>query len=370
MPGPLEGVRVLALAGLGPGPFASMLLADLGADVVRVDRPPHRLARALGQTAEFTARQDVVNRGTRSIALDLKSSEGVSRVLELAAEADVFMEGFRPGVTERLGLGPEALLQANARIVYSRLTGFGQDSEFAATAGHDINYLAESGALHSMGGEGLRPKPPLNLLGDYAGGGLLAAFGIVSAVLRARTTGEGQVVDAGMVDGVALLTAKLQGLRAAGLLSDLPGTNFIDSGAPFYDTYKCSDGRYLAVGALESDFYRQFLSGLGVDTDGWPDQNDESSWPELRRRISEAVKERTMREWAGIFDSLDACVSPVLTFDEAAQRHHKRGLYAELDGALQPAPAPRFSRTPARPPATPDENLLDVGELLASWRRS
>lgn len=370
MPGPLEGVRAVVLAGLGPGPFASMLLADLGADVVRVVRPTHRSARALDQTADFTPRQDVVNRGSRSTALDLKSPEGVSRVLELAAEADVFMEGFRPGVAERLGLGPEVLLQANPRIVYARLTGFGQDSEFAATAGHDINYLAESGALHAMGADGARPKPPLNLLGDYAGGGLLAAFGIAAAVIRARSGGEGQVVDAGMVDGVALLTAKLQGLRAAGLLSDRPGTNFIDSGAPFYDTYECSDGRHLAVGALESDFYRQFLSGLGVDADEWPDQNDESSWPELRRRIAKRVRQRSMHEWAAVFDSLDACVSPVLTFDEAAQRHHKRGLYSEVDGVLQPAPAPRFSRTPARAPATPDGNLLDAGELLAGWRRN
>lgn len=368
MSGPLKDVRVVVLAGLGPGPFTSMLLADLGADVVRIVRPPHRHARALDQTAGFNERQNVVNRGTRATAVDLKTSEGVSMVTELAAEADVFIEGFRPGVAERLGLGPMEVQCTNPRIVYARLTGFGQTSEFAAAAGHDINYVAESGALHAMGAPGIRPKPPLNILGDYAGGGTLAAYGIVAAVLNARSNGQGQVVDSGMVDGVALLTSKLQGLRAAGLLGDEPGTNFIDSGAPFYDTYQCADGRYIAVGALEADFYRHFIDGLGVDTSSWPDQNDQTRWPELRGRIADTIKLRSMVEWTGIFDALDACVSPVLTYGEAALRHRQRSVYSEIDGALHPAPAPRFSGTPARVPSAPSTELVPMEEILRGWR--
>lgn len=367
--GPLCGIRVVVLAGMGPVPFASMLLADMGADVVRIARPPNRRARVLEQTSGLTPEHDLVNRGVRSVAVDLKSPEGVERVLALCAKAHVFIEGFRPGVIERLGLGPDVLLQRNPSLVVARLTGYGQYGPLAQTAGHDINYVAQSGALHAFGGIDSAPRPPLNLLGDYAGGGVVAAFGIVCALLEARSSGHGQVIDAAMVDGVALLTAKIQGLRAAGLFSDDPGTNWLDGAAPFYDVYRCADGRYIAVGALESDFYAEFISRLGVDVTDWPDQNDRSQWPRLRELIAAAVAARPMAEWAEVFEGTDACVTPVLTFDEAAQHPHnrKRGLYTEVNGALHPAPAPRFSRSGTRPPASEPVGDLSVDALLEEW---
>jgi alpha-methylacyl-CoA racemase len=370
MAGPLSGVRVVSLAGMGPTPFAGMLLADLGADVVRVTRPANRAGRALGQTEGMVAEHDLANRGVESVAVDLKDPAGVASVLDLVAEAEVFIEGYRPGVAERLGLGPEQVQGRNPAIVYARLTGYGQDGPLAHSAGHDINYVAQSGALHAMARAGEAPRPPINLLGDYAGGGLLAAFGIVSAVLEARSSGRGQVIDAAMIDGVALLTAKLQGLRAAGRYSDEPGTNYLDSGAPFYDTYRCADGGYLAVGALEPSFYECFLERLGVDTTDWPDQDDRSSWPRLRALISAAIDTRSRDEWAVVYEGTDACVTPVLTFDEAAKHPHNmgRGLYEMVEGTSHPAPAPRFSRTPGRAPSTPPEALRDIQEVIADWR--
>jgi alpha-methylacyl-CoA racemase len=256
MGAPLTGLRAVALAGMGPTPFASMLLADMGADVVRVARPPGRRARTPSQTAGLRPEHDLANRGVRSVALDLKSPDGVESVLRLAANAEIFLEGYRPGVAERLGLGPDELLRRNPAIVYARLTGYGQSGPASQQAGHDINYVAQSGALHAMARAGEAPRPPINLLGDYAGGATMAAFGIVCAVLEARTSSVGQVLDASMVDGVALLTTKIQGLRAAGLFSDDPGTNDLDSGAPFYDTYRCADDRYVAVGALRTGLGR------------------------------------------------------------------------------------------------------------------
>jgi alpha-methylacyl-CoA racemase len=372
MSGPLTGVRVVALAGMGPTPFASMLLADMGADVVRVTRPENRRGRALNQTAGLRPEHDLANRGVVSVAVDLKQPDGVASVLRIAERADVFLEGFRPGVAERLGLGPEELRRTNPAIVYARLTGYGQSGPAASDAGHDINYVAQSGALHAMARAGEAPRPPINLLGDYAGGAMAAAFGIVCAVLEARTSGTGQVLDAAMVDGVALLTAKIQGLRAGGLFSDDPGTNDLDSGAPFYDTYRCADGRFLAVGALEPDFYREFVARLGVDPSDWPAQGDRSQWTRLRDLIASALAARTRDEWAVIYRGTDACVSPVLTFEEAASHPHnvEREVYRRVDGVLHPRPAPRFSRTAPREPSTPSATLLDVEQVIESWSAS
>ncbi|MBB4158254.1 CaiB/BaiF CoA transferase family protein [Streptomyces cinereoruber] len=369
MSGPLEGVRVVTLAGMGPVPFAGMLLADMGAHVVRVARPANRASRALSQTDGLREEHDLGNRGVDTVAVDLKDPGGVESVLRLAEAADVFVEGYRPGVAERLGLGPEVVTKRNPTVVYARLTGYGQDGPLARTAGHDINYVAQSGALHAMAREGEAPRPPLNLLGDYAGGGTMAAFGIVCAVLEARASGHGQVLDAAMIDGVALLTAKIQGLRAAGLYDDVPGTNYLDSGAPFYDTYRCKDGGYVAVGALEPDFYREFVSRLGVDVSGWPDQEDRSGWPRLRELIGRALASRTRAEWAEVYAGTDACVTPVLTFDEAAGDPHNAGrrMFQHVGDALHPAPAPRFSRTPGRRPSAPSAERLDVRQVIRYW---
>ncbi|MET8696346.1 CaiB/BaiF CoA-transferase family protein [Streptomyces bauhiniae] len=371
MSGPLAGVRVVVLAGMGPVPFTGMLLADMGAHVVRVTRPANRSARALGQTDGLGPQHDLANRGVDAVAVDLKDPEGVETVLRLVEAADVFMEGYRPGVAERLGLGPDVVTARNAAVVYARLTGYGQSGPLSRTAGHDINYVAQSGALHAMARQGEAPRPPVNLLGDYAGGGTMAAYGIVCALLEARTSGRGQVLDAAMLDGVAVLTAKLQGLRAAGLYSDEAGTNFLDSGAPFYDTYRCADGRYLAVGALEPDFYREFTARLGVDVTGWPDQNDRSGWPKLRELIASAVGSRTRAEWAEVYAGTDACVTPVLTFDEAAEDPHnsERQVFRRVGGVLHPTPAPRLSRTPGRDPVTPSAEPVEARDLIQSWQR-
>jgi len=368
--GPLARVRVVVLAGMGPTPYASMLLADMGAHVVRVARPATRPARALAQTQDMNPAHDIANRGVDTVELDLKTSEGRAAVLDLVEHADVFVEGFRPGVTERLGLGPGQLLRRQPGLVYARLTGYGQSGPLSHTAGHDINYVAQSGVLQALGREGVSPMPPINLLGDYAGGGTFAAFGIVCAVLEAKSSGRGQVVDAAMIDGVAALTARIQGLRAAGAYSDEAGTNYLDGGAPFYDTYECADGKYLAVGALEDDFYAEFIKCLGVDTADWPAQQDRSQWSRLRRLIAEVLRTRTRDEWAEIYRGTDACVTPVLDFAEAAVHPHNtyRGLYREVGDVLHPAPAPRFSRTPTREPAAPTAARSHVAELIQAWR--
>lgn len=367
--GPLAGVRVVVLAGMGPVPVTAMMLADMGARVVRVARPAHRPARALSSTDGLREGCDLVNRGVETVAVDLKSEDGVATVLRLAAAADIFLEGYRPGVADRLGLGPAVVLDRNPAVVYARLTGYGQTGPLAQCAGHDINYVAQSGVLHALARSGEAPRPPMNLLGDYAGGAAISAFGIVCALFEARTSGQGQVVDAAMVDGVALLTAKIQGLRAAGLFSDEPGTNWIDSGAPFYDTYRCADGRYLAVGALEPDFYREFVVRLDADVSEWPDQDDRARWTQLRELIAAQIGSKTQAQWTTVYQGTDACVTPVLTFDEAANHPHnlERGLFQRLDGALHPTPAPRFSRTPARTVSTPNEGTVDVETVLASW---
>jgi len=338
--GPLEGVRLVELAGIGPAPFAAMVLADLGADIVRVDR---------ASGASGFARMDVMNRGRRSIAVDLKHPEGVEVVLRLAAESDGLIEGFRPGVAERLGVGPEPCLDRNPRLVYGRMTGWGQDGPYAAEAGHDITYAAVAGALAHIGRAGQPPTPPLNLVADFGGGGMLLALGVVSAVLSARSTGEGQVVDAAMVDGVALLMAPFFMAMRSGFFTDERGTNLLDSGAPFYDSYRCADGRYVAVGALEPQFYAALAAGLGIDTDALGDQNDKASWHAMRERFAEAFATRTRDDWVAHFAGRDACVAPVNTTEDTLADPHlrARGTVVEVDGVPQPAPAPRFSGTPA-----------------------
>lgn len=369
MSGPLDGVRVVALAGLGPVPMTSMLLADMGARVIRVTRPPGRRARALSLADGLPEDKDLVNRGVETVPVDLKDPEGTEGVLRLVEHADIFIEGFRPGTAERLGLGPDAVLARNPALVYARLTGYGQAGPLSRQAGHDINYVAQSGALHAMARAGEAPRPPVNLLGDYAGGAAVASFGIVCALLDARASGRGQVIDAAMVDGVALLTAKVQGLRAAGLFSDEPGTNWIDSGAPFYDTYRCADGRHIAVGALEPDFYREFVTRLGADTTSWPGQDDQDNWPKLRELIAAAFATRTQAEWARVYEGTDACVTPVLTFDEAAAHPHnaERGVYQRVNGTLHPTPAPRFSRSRPRMVSAPGPGSSDLQSLLEEW---
>jgi alpha-methylacyl-CoA racemase len=365
MAGPLAGLRVVELAGIGPAPFAGMVLADLGADVLRIDR--------VG-AANAVARSDVLNRGRRSIAVDLKDARGAEIVLRAAAGADALIEGFRPGVAERLGIGPESCLDRNPRLVYGRMTGWGQMGPYAAEPGHDITYAAVAGALAHIGRAGQPPTPPLNLVADFGGGGMLLALGVVSAVLAAQRSGAGQVVDAAMVDGVALLMAPFFMALRSGYFTNERGTNLLDSGAPFYDSYACADGRYVAVGALEPQFYAALLAGLSIDPAEVGDQHDRSGWPTLRDRLTQTFATRTRDEWVAHFAGRDACVAPVLTTEEALADPHlrARGTVFELDGVPQPAPAPRFSATPAvldRPPPEPgehtDEVLAELGYALA-----
>ena len=361
--GPLAGVRVVEVAGIGPGPFCAMVLADLGAEVVRVDR-----ASAVGGTPG-DARYDLLNRGRRSVAVDLKAEGGPEVVLRLVTEADALIEGFRPGVAERLGIGPEVCLERNPRLVYGRMTGWGQDGPLADSAGHDITYAAVAGALAHIGRVDQPPTPPLNLVADFGGGGMLLALGIVSALLHAREHGEGQVVDAAMVDGTALLMTPFIGASAMGFWSDRRGTNLLDSGAPFYDVYRCADGLELALGAIEPQFFAALLEVLGLSPGAVPDQHDQSRWPELRSILTWTIARRPREEWLARTEGVDACIAPVLTMGEA--RHHPhlvaRGTIVERDGVPQPAPAPRFSATPAElgePPAVPGQH---TDEVLGAW---
>jgi alpha-methylacyl-CoA racemase len=356
--GPLDGVRIVELAGIGPAPFAAMVLADLGADIVRVDRA--------GGGSGF-ARMDVMNRGRRSVAVDLKHPDGVQVVLRLAAESDALIEGFRPGVAERLGVGPEPCLDRNPRLVYGRMTGWGQDGPYAAEAGHDITYAAVAGALAHIGRAGQPPTPPLNLVADFGGGGMLLALGVVSAVLSARETGHGQVVDAAMVDGVALLMAPFFMALRSGFFTNERGTNLLDSGAPFYDSYACADGRYVAVGALEPQFYAALVAGLGLDAASLGEQNDKANWPAMRARFAATFLTRTRDEWVAHFAGRDACVAPVNTTEETLGDAHlvARGTVVEVDGVPQPAPAPRFSGTPAAVDRPAPEAGEHSDEILA-----
>ena len=363
--GPLAGLRVLEFEAIGPAPFAAMMLADMGADVLLVDRASDA---KLGLDRE--RRHDVMLRGRRSVTLDLKSSDGAEAALRLAEKADAIVEGFRPGVMERLGLGPEVMLARNPRLVYGRMTGWGQEGPYADRAGHDINYIAIAGVLNAIGRAGEAPVPPLNLVGDFGGGGMLLAFGIACGVIEARTSGRGQVVDAAMVDGAALLATMFSGLLAAGQWTDdVRGENVLDSGAPWYDTYATRDGKYVAVGAIEAKFYAELLERLGLDSTGLPAQHDRSGWPLLRRRFAERFASRSRDEWCAVFEGSDACFAPVLSFTESQSDPHRlaRQGTIELGGIAQPAPAPRFARTPGAAQRPPPERGAGGSAALQDW---
>jgi alpha-methylacyl-CoA racemase len=360
--GPLAGCRVVELGGIGPGPFAGMLLADLGAEVVRVDRPSGVGEAGRGGPA------DVLNRGKRSVVLDLKQPGGVAALLGLADRADVLLEGFRPGVAERLGVGPAECLARNPRLVYGRMTGWGQDGPLAATAGHDLTYIALTGALGAMGSAGGPPQIPLNLVGDFGGGGCYLVIGVLAALHAAELSGRGQIVDAAIVDGTAHLLASTFAKLARGAWTDERGVNQLDGGWPFYAVYETKDGRHVAVGALEPKFYRRLVELLELDVD--PDrQHDRSSWPELRRLLEQRFAERTRDEWATLFEGTDGCVAPVLGLTEAAGHPHlaARGSVVVRDGVLQPAAAPRFSETPSAPGAAASAVGADTRAVLTDW---
>jgi alpha-methylacyl-CoA racemase len=354
---------VIEMVGLGPCPFAAMMLADAGAEVIRV----HRLG-AVSDLPVFDTRFDVMARGRRSIALDLKRPEGLAALLRLVARADALIEGFRPGVMERLGLGPDACLGANPRLVYGRMTGWGQDGPLAQAAGHDIDYVALSGTLHAIGPADAPPVAPLNLLGDFGGGGMMLAFGVLAALHSARATGRGQVVDAAMTDGAALLAAMIWGFRAGGAWPGPRGANLLDGGAWYYGTYACADGRFVAVGPLEGRFRAAFLRILGQDPAEWAGDRP-ALWPERRARIAALFATRTRDDWAAAFAGSDACVAPVLDWDEAPAHPHNaaRGTFVTVDGITQPGPAPRFLSTPAAPPAPPAAPGADTVAILSDW---
>jgi len=362
--GPLSGIRILEIAGLGPGPFAAMMLSDMGADVLRIDRK---------EVADFGIQRDpraeVTKRGRASVMADLKSPEGISIVRQLIARADGLLEGFRPGVMERLGLGPEDCLKLNPKLVYGRMTGYGQTGPLAQAAGHDINYLALSGTLSLIGERDRPPVFPGNLLGDYGGGGMYLAFGMVCALLEARTSGKGQVVDAAIVDGAASLAAYVHGLRAGGYWSSERADNMVDGGAPYYNVYATADNRYVAVGAIEKKFYAALMTTLGLTDEPMDKQHDKTRWPGLKKRIAEVFATKTRDEWCESFEGVDACFSPVLEAGEAPLHAHlkARDIFIEIDGVVQPAPAPRFSRTSGVTPGRPMAPGQGAEEALAAW---
>jgi alpha-methylacyl-CoA racemase len=373
--GPLAGMRVVEIGSMGPGPFCAMLLADLGADVIRIDRAQG--ASLPGPNHDF--RLEILNRGRRSVAVDLKHPEGREVVLGLVAGADALIEGFRPGVMERLGIGPDACLERNPRLIYGRMTGFGQEGPLSQTVGHDINYIAQSGVLSLLGRHGQPPTPPLSLVGDFGGGGMILALGILAALWEVRVSGEGQVIDAAMVDGAATLGAAFFGFSQTGSWNAERGTNLVDSGAPFYDAYETLDGKWVAVGSMEPHFYTDLLDVLSLDPASLPDQYDQTRWPELKGVIAGAIRRRTRDAWTAAVEGKSACLSAVLTLEEAIVDPHAvaRDAFVEVEGITQPAPAPRFSRTPAAvdaPPPLPGEHtreaLLDwgiPGALVRRW---
>jgi alpha-methylacyl-CoA racemase len=375
--GPLCGLKVVEIGGIGPGPFCGMLLADLGADVIRLDRVAG--GELVGPNPDFRA--EVMHRGRRSVAVDLKNPHGRDVVLELAREADILFEGFRPGVAERLGIGPGDCHLVNQRLVYGRMTGYGQDGPMAQAVGHDLNYVAQSGVLAMVGRDGQPPTPPLSLVGDFGGGGLLLAFGMLAAVWEAQRSGTGQVVDAAMVDGAALLGAAFHGYVSSGTWSTTRGTNLVDSGAPFYDAYETADGRWLAVAAIEPRFYADLLDVLGLDAGTLPDQNDRAEWPRMKQIFGDVVRTRDRDDWVHRAAGR-ACISAVLDVEESWTQEHNlaRGTFARIAGVTQPSPQPRFSRTPALidgPPAMPGEHTRTAlaawgvpGDTVAGWEAS
>jgi alpha-methylacyl-CoA racemase len=375
--GPLTGVTVIEIAGIGPGPYCGMLLADLGADVIRIDR-----AESVKGGDPDRPPADLLARGRRSVGVDLKNPDGVEVVLELVEMADALIEGFRPGVTERLGIGPDECLARNPRLVYGRMTGWGQDGPYASTAGHDINYISLAGALEPIGRRGQAPVPPLNLIGDFGGGGLMLAFGLVAALLDAQRSGRGQVIDAAMVDGAASLMTMTHSFRAMGIWNDERGTNMLDTGAHYYDVYETADGKYVSIGSIEPQFYAELLSRTGLDGEGLPWQQDRAAWPAMKERLGEIFRSKTRDEWCELMEGSDVCFAPVLSIPEAIEHPHNvhRGTFVEVAGITQPGPAPRFSRTPGqirRPPAHAgqhtDEVLTEAGfeaDRLAKLREA
>lgn len=362
--GPLSGIKVIEFAGLGPGPYGAMLLADLGADVVRIDRSSNVVG---GDPASPPT--DILARGRRSVGVDLKHPDGVATVLDLVATADVVIEGFRPGVMERLGLGPDECTARNPKLVYARMTGWGQDGPYAPTAGHDINYIALAGALEPLGRAGEKPTPPINLIGDFGGGGMMLAMGVCAALVESARSGEGQVIDAAMVDGAASLMTMIWSFKHMGMWSDERGTNLLDTGSHFYDTYETADGKYVSIGSIEPQFYAELLRLTGLEGEELPYQHDKAQWPALKEKVAGIFKQKTRDEWCEIMEGTDVCFAPVLTMDEAPSHPHiaERQTYVEDAGLVQPAPVPRYSRTPgaiARPPAHPGQH---TDEVLADW---
>lgn len=357
--GPLSGVKVVEVASIGPGPFAVMMLADLGADVIRLERA--------GGAGLGAGSWNFVHRGRPSVGCDLKRPEGRELLLRLCESADALVEGFRPGVMEKLGVGPEQVAARNPKLVYGRMTGYGQDGPMAKVAGHDINYISLAGALGQFRRSGENPLAPINMVGDYGGGAAMLAFGVLAAVLEARSSGQGQVVDAAMVEGSALLMTMIHALRDIGIWGE-PGTNLLDSGAHFYDTYECKDGGFVAVGALEPQFYAELLRLLELDPEEFP-QMERDRWPELKRRFAEIFATRTRAEWAELFEGEEACTTAVYGIEDAPEHPHNRAreTFVEIGGKLQPAPAPRFSRTAPELPAPPSEPAADTDEALAAW---
>lgn len=364
MSGPLAGIRVVEIAGIGPAPFAAMMLSDLGAEVIRVDR-----AQAVRGLFEGSKNLDLTNRGRRSVALDLKHPDGVATLLDLVSKADVLIEGFRPGVAERLGIGPDECRAVNPRLVYGRMTGWGQTGPLADAAGHDINYISLAGALAHFGRVGAKPTPPINMVGDFGGGGMLLVVGVLAALLERGVSGVGQVVDAAMVDGTASLMTMIWGMRAMGVWQGGRGENLLDTGAPCYDTYETADGEFISIGSLEPQFYADLLERLGWDPATLPAQTDANGYPEMRQRFTEVFRTKTRAEWCELLEGTDACFAPVLTMEEAAEHPHlvARGTFVEVEGVTQPAPSPRFSRTQGEvqcPPPWPGQH---TDAVLSEW---
>jgi len=362
--GPLQGLKIIEFAGIGPGPFCGMLLSDLGADVVRIDR----IGGPRGGSRPVADKYSVTQRGRRSIAFDLKSPVAIEACLKLFENADVVFEGFRPGVMERLGLGPDVALERNPKLVYGRMTGWGQTGPLAKAAGHDINYIALTGALHAIGG-GDKPVPPLNLVGDFGGGALYLAFGILAGVIHARTTGQGQVIDAAMTDGAASLLSMFYGFKALGMWSDNRQDNMLDGGAHFYDTYKCADGKWIALGSIEPQFYALLIEKAGLSDPHFQQQMNRAEWPALTDKLAAVIATKTRNEWSAIMEGTDICFAPVLDFDEAPKHPHNiaRETFVEIDGVVQPAPAPRFSVTPGAVQGCPPAIGGDTETALADW---
>ena len=361
--GPLKGIKIIEMAGIGPGPFCGMVLADLGAEVIRVDR---------GSAKGTGSRQEASNRGKKSIAVDLKSKDGVEVVLKLVKDADAIFEGFRPGVMERLGLGPEKCMELNESLVYGRMTGWGQDGPLSNAAGHDINYIALSGALAAIGRPGSPPVPPLNLIGDFGGGGMLLALGLVSALLEAKQSGKGQVVDAAMTDGSALLMTMIYTMQSSGFWKDSMGSNMLDGGAHFYDTYECSDGKFISLGSIEPQFYKLLCELAGFDDNLSSDQMSRDDWPEKKKAVKDIILTKTREEWCRIMEGTDVCFAPVLNMEEAPNHPHNkaRHTFIELEGVTQPAPAPRFSRTQPEVQSSPSLVGEHTDEILQSLNLS